>query len=287
MMRRRGFTLLELMVVIAIIAILLALLLPAVQKVRESAIRMQSCNNLKQLALATQNCADTEGTLPNLDGFYGVYRIGASVHLELLPYIEQGNIAREYLAFNFGDPHKRSSDFVIKPYLNSLDPTLPARPAGITSYPTNALAFQKGATFGKSFPDGTSHTILFAEHYAFCGKPGGKISQFSWFVDDTTMSSFGGVTVRRGSFADKAMRDVYPISLGNPVVSQGSVDGLTFQVRPSIDSCDPRIAQTSYSGGMPAALADGSVRILSDGMSKNTYWAAVTPAGGEILGNDW
>jgi prepilin-type N-terminal cleavage/methylation domain-containing protein len=90
--RRTAFTLVELLVVIAVISILIGLLLPAVQRARESANRIKCTNNLKQLGLAMHNHHDTFGTLPPNKLGEGM----ATWAVLILPEIEQDNIYRQW-----------------------------------------------------------------------------------------------------------------------------------------------------------------------------------------------
>jgi type II secretory pathway pseudopilin PulG len=191
--------LIELLVVIAIIAILIGLLIPAVQKVRESAQRVQCQNHVKQLVLASHNFHDSNGTLPPFAAFWGGNNMPVSSHFLLLPYIEQNNLANQANGNSYLD---RTA--VVETFLCPADGSSPGgrfnaadllgvtgadyTPRisvngnfyGVTNYAINGQvataavqsghAFRGGMTL-MNIKDGASQTVLFAERMAVCTGP--------------------------------------------------------------------------------------------------------------------
>ena len=126
--KQKGFTLVELLVVITIIGILAGLLLPAVQQARESARRAKCENNLRQLALAVHNFSTTYGYLPQSK------RPGGNTSLaryagftDLLPFLEKDNLFKNYnFSLNWSDPNQAAVVQAIVPSFicpSSIDPT--------------------------------------------------------------------------------------------------------------------------------------------------------------------
>jgi prepilin-type N-terminal cleavage/methylation domain-containing protein len=127
--RARAFTLIEMLVVMAIISVLIGLLLPAVQKVREAAARTQSLNNLKQQGLAAHMSNDTYRMLPPMLGWFPYQQKGSgygTVFFHLLPFIEQDNLRTRSLnpaTGTYDATYAAVQGYSVPTYVNPGDPS--------------------------------------------------------------------------------------------------------------------------------------------------------------------
>jgi prepilin-type N-terminal cleavage/methylation domain-containing protein len=269
---RRGLSLLELIVVLAIIALLIGILLPAIQKTREMASLGESRNKLRQIGIGLHNYASSAGHLPGFADAIHPHNSDTPPLSAILPYVEAQPTNRVPLYVDPSDPTS-NLQFGIQ---------VRARLSGNSGYAINKIAFDGLPDLVNGFPDGTANTIAVAEHYARCG-PYARFNfiyslRYSMAQSDDRMVLN---EVRRASFADIYYGDVVPVSNG-PGMVQPSREGATFQVQPKPDQCDPSIPQTGYSSGMPTLLFDGSVRTIPGCISPSVFWAAVTRDGGEV-----
>lgn len=254
-------------------------------------MRTQSQNQMRQILLATHQFATAHnGQLPTMD----MSSPHKPVLLQILFFIDSGELITKPRVSTPNSPGDKEL-WRVKLYMSPADPSFayyPDEPSKATdegncSYAVNMLAFSGAPNLNHSFKDGTANTIALAERYARCSAR--TLHNFVYFVVIThsNPSPTTPWVPRRATFADKELKDVYPVTAGDPPVSTGSVPGKTFQVRPSPSDCDPSVPQTPHAGGMLTALMDGSVRTVSGAVSPAVFWSAVTPSGGESLPVDW
>jgi prepilin-type N-terminal cleavage/methylation domain-containing protein len=309
--QRPGVGMIELLVVLAVIAILIALLLPAIQKVREAAARTQCTNNLKQIALACHNFESTFKRLPPLyGGSNGTTvvnsekfpKVWGSTHVFLLPYIEQDNLYKRMQVAGALDPNNNGAlNTAVPTYACPVDPSMvggivSGGVLGGSSYVANAQVFapladetikggqmypankpnftDRGSSFAR-ITDGTSNTIMFTHAYALCGTGQGSAWGYGAGVGKAPAAADTYQPWSRASY----LKQTYMTPLNAPAFQN--------QPNPYATKCSVTDPATPHANAMVVALMDASVRSVTHTISADTWNKACLPNDGNALGADW
>ncbi|OWK34996.1 DUF1559 domain-containing protein [Fimbriiglobus ruber] len=300
-MRRAAFTLIELLVVIAIIAILIGLLLPAVQKVRESAARARCANNLKQIGLAIHNYASANADYMPDSHRYTSPEYGWAV--KILPFMEQENLFRLYNpAYDWynpintplytpqwsamqcpstPNPDRRSAgtmagftiDAGVSDYNAIFGMTTALIPAVISAtYPRlGAMPIDESANGVitvytrqiTQIPDGLSTTMFVSES---AGRPtmySARVPSTGAFQDKNCWASWNGSYIRGTTY-----------------------DGLLSPGPCGVNCSNNNAIYSFHIGGANALFGDGSVRFLAQSLDVWVIYAMSTREGGEVQANE-
>jgi prepilin-type N-terminal cleavage/methylation domain-containing protein/prepilin-type processing-associated H-X9-DG protein len=286
-----GFTLIELLVVIGIIGVLISLLLPAVQKIRDTAARLQCQNNLKQLGLAAHNHHDTQHRLPagwrrdvpaNEPYVFSSWLVAVLPYLEQQPLFATVNPAYAASPSPFKNPPHIGLATVVPLFVcpgdgRASSPQLATRSklnvaltcyvgvSGVTTAARDGTLFQDSRVRFADVTDGTSQTLLAGE------RPPPPDFQFGWWYA-------GSGQVLDGS-ADQILGVREPNLL--PITTGGCAPG-QYEFSPgSVNNpCDMFHFWTTHIGGGNFLFCDGSVHFLAYG-AKSVMPALATRRGGE------
>lgn len=304
MNRRQAFTLIELLVVIAIIAVLIGLLVPAVQKVRESAARSQCQNNLKQICLAMHQYHDTNKHFPP-----GGDANRISCQAYLLPYVEEDNI---YNIIDFKTSAGANTAAIaqrVSVYICPSDPTssLPTGFSGnnyVFNYgsdikwgqtSTQGVCFFGGAvTKFASITDGKSNTAMFSERRIGDFNNAVATSETDLFANigypgndpNTAISMCTGIDPNNLSYQWRSDYGAHWMQIWHMTL-------YTHAGPPNMRSCAyppdrmMMVANSGHTQGVNLGLCDGAVRFVPNRISLSTWRALGTRNGREILGADF
>jgi prepilin-type N-terminal cleavage/methylation domain-containing protein len=297
--KRSAFTLIELLVVIAIIAILIGLLVPAVQKVREAAARTQTINNLSQLGVATHNFASQWNNKLPMNGYAGTRF--SSVFGHLLPFMEQGNVYNLITQVtNVATPPQVTATqasnastvtaytgAVIQAYLAPSDSTQGASTGigvntgtsgqGVTSFVSNGHVFNPNPGLSSTQPGAlqtfaTTATPQAQPRLPASFNPAGTSNVVIFATHYATCSSTDTVW-------------------SSPSLSYFVANGTTVLPQPappiSGTGCVQTVPQGYSAAGCQVCMGDRSVRTVTPAVSSTTWQTVCNPQATVPPGADW
>jgi prepilin-type N-terminal cleavage/methylation domain-containing protein/prepilin-type processing-associated H-X9-DG protein len=315
MRTHRAFTLIELLVVIAIIAVLIGLLLPAVQKVREAAARAKCQNNLKQLGVALHNYEGVLGAFPQGRNQYPKV---VSAPARLLAYVEQDNL-RKLVNFDgtLADPQNVTASKTLVGLFVCPSDSMNGQVPGMTDFGTNYVAcngtgvsldaagnvtsytkipdgngiFAQVPVRVLDITDGTSNTVAFSESTLGNGQvptstanadPRFAVLEVAGGNDPTPADCNSGNGAWAGNRGGMWINGHFGNTLYNHYYTPNPS---TWDCGNASHNKALAAGRSYHTGGVNTLLADGSVRFVQNGVTLVTWRALATRSGGEVVGD--
>jgi prepilin-type N-terminal cleavage/methylation domain-containing protein/prepilin-type processing-associated H-X9-DG protein len=305
-MRRAGFTMIEVFIVIAIIAVLIGMLLPAVQKVREAAYRLTCTHKLTQIALAMHNYQDAFGSLPagSLNAAPSKYVNYAGWATLILPFLEQHDLYRQYdlTKFNwdaanqgvldvqvkaFTCPSDHTTDQLVQlPDENYSSPVAPGSYKGVAGrYSEQMGVFWDYAPYLVLYPNFGLSPVTRGPLHAVATGAGPKAVRYVDITDGLSNTFLVGEYSTQTGPESKAFWAVswayYALGSCGPYAA---VRGL-----PDYEACVAELSPvycrrafaSPHVGGMNFVMCDGHVQFIATTIDADVYMNLATIAGGE------